>query len=381
MTFDVSLLARKLQSYREQFQIQVADLATATGIRSDILVAYEQGQRMPSGDDILILADYYKCDYKFFISNERLAPFEQTEILFRRYGDALSKQDRWAVQEFLYLAESEEFLFQELHIKKIPFSFLKKGSYFKQQGEDAAYSLRSKLKSEFSGISSDVYRDFRSIGIHIFRRKLQNSNISGLFINHPTAGKCVLINYTEDIYRQRFTVAHEVAHAILDEDQDVIVSFEQWNSRDLKEIRANTFASRYLLPLDVLQSIPNKSTWNFEKIIVWSNRLQVSTEVLAYALSQHKIIDQETEKLISSSQVPRNIKRDPELPEDLSPQSYKRKKDLLEAGLSDYYVRLCFEAYRRGTISAQRMAEMLLIDQRMLPVLAGLYRERLEYAS
>ena len=36
---------------------------------------------------MLILADHYRCDFKFFISNEQVAPFEQTETLYRAHGN------------------------------------------------------------------------------------------------------------------------------------------------------------------------------------------------------------------------------------------------------------------------------------------------------
>src|ERR1700674_3157301 len=77
---DLALLGSKLRRYREQFQATPADLQDATGISESRLAAFEDGQAMPTGDEILILADYYKCDYKFFVSNEKLAPFEQTDM-------------------------------------------------------------------------------------------------------------------------------------------------------------------------------------------------------------------------------------------------------------------------------------------------------------
>jgi hypothetical protein len=87
--------------------------------------------------------------------------------------------------------------------------------------------------------------DFRSIGIHVFRRRFDNSSISGVYVKHPVAGSCVLVNYSEDIYRQRFTAAHQAAHAISDQDEEVIVSFVLANN-DLREVRANTFAPSFL---------------------------------------------------------------------------------------------------------------------------------------
>lgn len=103
MAIDLAILGSKLSRYRQQFQANVSDVAAGTGIPIDVLTAYESGTCEPTGDHILIIADFYKCDYKFFLSNEKLAPFEQTETLFRMHGDALSAEDRWAIQEFLFL--------------------------------------------------------------------------------------------------------------------------------------------------------------------------------------------------------------------------------------------------------------------------------------
>ncbi len=126
MSLDLSILGSKLSRYREQFQATTAEVAVGTGIPLEVLSAYEGGAREPSGDHILIIADYYKCDYKFFLSNEKLAPFEQTETLFRMPGDALTREDRWAIQEFLFLCDCEEVLMNALpDLNRKPFVFQK----------------------------------------------------------------------------------------------------------------------------------------------------------------------------------------------------------------------------------------------------------------
>src|SRR5579859_7785963 len=136
---DLTLLGNKLKRYREQFQVEHADVQAATGIVQERLRAFEEGQATPTGDEILILADYYKCDYKFFISNEKLAPFEQTETLFRLHGKELSKEDRWAIQEFLFLCECEEFLQSVVtRLGRKPFTFKPVGGFFKGHGRDGA---------------------------------------------------------------------------------------------------------------------------------------------------------------------------------------------------------------------------------------------------
>ena len=380
MSFDLSILADKLNKYREQFQLSLQELSEATGIDQESLSAFELGNKMPTGDQILILADIYKCDYKFFISDEKLAPFEQTEILFRSFGSEFSRNDRWAVQEVLYLSECEHFLINSLGLhKRQPFKFVKYGPYFKGHAENAASELRMHLGYQDNAIPMDIYEDFRSIGIHVFRRKLENSNISGLFIKHPIAGKCILINYSEDVYRQRFTASHEAGHSILDDEKDFIISFNKWDKNDLVEVRANTFASRYLMPPTFLQKL--QSSWDDEEAVNWANRLKVSTEALANALSGLTLIDEKTARRIKRLRVPKGMKADPELPDTLSLHQRMRKQTLLEKGLSTNYINRCFESYHRGIISTGRMAEMLLITEPELYEIACLFGEVFNHAS
>lgn len=382
MPIDTNVLGEKLKRYREQFSLTFPEVAQATGVNEQRLKELETGSRFPSGDEILILAAFYKCDYKFFVSNERLAAFEETETLFRRYGEEFSKQDRWAVQEFLFLSECESFLQAELGKEpRNAFRFQKQGTSFKKHGEEAAARLRLHLGYTALSVSLDIYKDFRAVGIHVFRRKLENSNISGLYLKHPIAGNCILVNYSEDVYGQRFTAAHEAGHAILDSDDSFIVSFS-FDKRKTQEIRANTFAAHYLAPSSFLKAIPESHKWNQTKAIEWANKLKVSTEVLAYALSREKLITSNTVELIKSVRVPKRDKTDPEIPPTLSPKSQERKRQLLEAGLSNYYVNLCFQAYRDSLISASRLTEMLLLESNSaLRALAALYGEHLQYGS
>ena len=380
MGLDLTLFSSKLRRYREQFALGPGEVCAATGIPRDRLAALENGSQEPTGDEVLILADFYKCDYKFFITNERLAAFEQTESLFRMHGNDLSKADRWAIQEFLFLCECEDFLMNNLPGQtRLSFEFKKVDGYYKRHGETAAAELRRLLGYRTSEIPRDVYRDFRKLGFHVFRRQLANSAISGVCIQHPTGGKCILINYSEDTYRQRFSVAHEAAHAILDDDKDFVVSFKKWNRSDLSEVRANTFASRYLLPLNFLKGLPEPENWTAADTVRWASQLMVNTEPLAIALNQAGLISDQTADRMKHVKVPAQQKKDPELPESLGPKPMERKRKLLRLGLSSVYVGLCFDAYEQGVVSAGRLAEMLLVPETGLSPIANLYGRSLAH--
>jgi Zn-dependent peptidase ImmA (M78 family)/transcriptional regulator with XRE-family HTH domain len=373
MALDLRTLGDKLKRYRDQLQLSLKDLAFGTGINESRLEAFESGVVAPSGDEVLILADFYKCDYRFFVSNERLAPFEQTENLYRRHGKEFSKEDRWRVQEFLFLCECEEFLIQALQRTRTSFRFVPEGTYFKGHAEKAATALRKHFGYDTQSVPSDVYADFRQIGVHVFRRQLSNSNISGVMLRHPVAGPCILVNYSEDIYRQRFTAAHEGAHAILDKDE-FVVSFESAGS-DLVEIRANAFASRYLLPPEVLKKIPVQR-WNETEVSLWANKLKVSTTALAIGLKESDIINDNIYGELVKARVRSDLKTDPEL-EKLSEKALTRKRTLLQRGLSFAYVSLCFDALSEGIITNAKTAELLLTAEDELPELAALFNVRL----
>jgi Zn-dependent peptidase ImmA (M78 family)/transcriptional regulator with XRE-family HTH domain len=375
VNINLKSLGNKLQRYRNQLEYTLLEISNLTGISEKRLSDLENGNVRPSGDELLILSDLYKCDYKFFLSNEKLASFEQTETLYRMFGNDFSKEDRRAIQECLFLAECEAYL---EHVLKKPkqdtFVFEKPNGEPKYYNKPAAQQLRSYLKYPNNQIFVDVYKDMRDIGIRIFRRKLKNSNVSGLYIKHPVAGKCVLINYEEDIYRQRFTAAHELAHTILDDNQDVLVSFLSKKNQEI-ETRANYFASYYLISREAMLDIPEYNLWSNQKTIEWVSKFKVSTQALAYALSSNKLIDDKNKKIILDSKVPKKDKQDPEL-DNLSPNSIIAKRELLERGLSDYYVQLCFQACRNKIISASRLCEMLLLEtDEELSEFATIYRE------
>lgn len=373
MTIDLRTLGSKLAKYRGQLKESIGEVASSTGIDTARLTAIEAGNAEPTGDEVLILADHYRCDFKFFISNEQVAPFEQTETLYRAHGNDFTKEDRRAVQDFLYLCETEDFLMRELGRPLKSFSFTPTGNFFKGHGEAAAVSLRAALGYSDREVPRDVYAEFRSVGVHVFRRKLGNSNISGLFIMHPVAGKCALVNHSEDIYRQRFSAAHEMAHAIFDSAQGASVSFERPNGSDMVELRANRFASCFLMPPAFLAQLPAPARWSDSDVQRWANELRVSCIALAIALKEAKLVDAAAYNRIRNLRVPREAKIDPELPESLNATQRERKARLLESGLSDHYVGLCFEGFSAGVISIGRLAEALLCSHGELAELSALY--------
>ncbi|MFH1468336.1 MAG: XRE family transcriptional regulator [Pseudomonadota bacterium] len=386
MPFDVSLFGGKVRGYREQFKMDLAGLARRSGIPARELDNLENGLRQPTGDEVLILADcFLLSDFRFLISDETTAPYKQTRELFRTFDSELGQQDRWAIQEFLYLCECEEELEQltgTVRRRARPFQFKPRGTFHKGHGEQGARALRQHLDLDAQVVSTDIFAYIRRLGIHCFRRRLQNSAISGMFIRHPTAGKCILVNYQEDVYRQRFTAGHELAHAIFDAERDFVVSFhdeKKWCRDRLVEIRANTFSSRFLMPPESLVLLP-RTRWDEHQVHHWCHQFRVNRTTLLIALKEADLITStEFDALRTSVRaVPQVEKPDPELGGGLSPAERTRKAELIERGLTHGYVSLALDAHDQGQISLGRLAEVLRIPERELTDLASLYGRKIQ---
>lgn len=374
MAINIQTIATRVSQIRKTLSYTIEDVSKATELPVERLVQIEAAQTRPTGDEVLILASLYDCDFRSLIDESLPPPGQQTDILFRRYGDTFSATDRRAIQEFLHICQTESLLEKMLEIRKSSFTADDASSFFKGDGRKAAEKLRLHLNHKENEVPHDIYADFRSIGVHVFRRRLTNNDISGLYIQDAVAGHCVLINYNEDIYRQRFSVCHEVAHSIFDFSERVILSFEthstKYNKADFIEIRANSFASNYLMPVSLLKRVPKLDESN---IADWAQKFRVSVVALLKGLKDANLIDSITALKLRSIRVPAASKVDPEAPKHLTDSQHKRRLSLLDRGLSDYFVNLCFEAHYRKFISTGRLVEALHIHQSDLPEIAILF--------
>ncbi len=102
--------------------------------------------------------------------------------------------------------------------------------------------------------------------------------------------------------RQRFTVAHEIAHLRLHKGQPVFVdSFARVNLRNGKstreEVEANAFAAELLMPEALVQHevdrvlTRDRDITPLQLVGKLANKFQVSTEAMTYRLSNVGVLD------------------------------------------------------------------------------------------
>ena len=337
-------------------------MSSATGIAQSRLGLLEGGEIAPTGDEVLMLADYFRRDFRFLIADDLADPDASLDVIFRRHGSELSACDRVAITEFAYLCRCQAQMEAELDARSQPevFSFVPRGNFFKAHADQCAQRLRDALNLGPTNVPKDLFASMRKMGFKVFRRRLENSRISGLFLNDAEAGPCILVNLADGMARQRFSAAHEWAHALMDRERATMSMIGEWNSGELVEVRANTFASRLLIPPAFLDGFDTAKWSDPKEVLAVASLLRVSVQALLLALvSSRKISDEQRRTVLDA--VPRApVPPDPELEGELTPEQLARKMDLLDRGLSQHYVSICFDAYARGTVTLGLLSEMLL---------------------
>jgi len=237
-----------------------------------------------------------------------------------------------------------------------------KSDNHKYQGITAAYLERERLKIDDS--INDIYGLLRKQKIHIFRRKLEDSNISGVYIKHPVAGHCVLINYSDDIYRQNFSMAHEYCHVLFDSGKEQSITYFN-REMDYVEIRANNFASNFLLPDKGIEPINTYTSYEelIKIILDICNHYNVSSKVVIYRLKGKRFSEKLIERLLKDERliISKSDKIDPELA-GASKNLHERLKKIIESGISLEYIELVRNAYQQNEISYGKMLECLQMN-------------------
>ncbi len=376
MSFDYKVLGKKIKEAREGFLIKPQEIANLLGIDVKEYEKIEKGEKYSTttrdknidGDEIVLIANFLKRDFRYFVTGDYPSPESQIKEMFRQNNN-LVREDRLAIQEFSRLCENEYFLEKTLGYKEK--SFINYENYkfssriFKSHGTEMANSERRRLSLGSKPIAN-IFDLIREQGIHLFKRKLIDQNISGLYLLHPFAGHCILINYSDDIYRQNFSAAHEYCHSIVDSSLEQIVSYFDVGGNKY-EWRANNFAGNFLVCDDYLiQQLKDISEYKIyiERILKSAHYFKVSSKVIILRLFELKLINSDFKNKLwedSDLVIKAKVKFDPEIPRNLSPGFKEKINSLIQNGLSWYFLELCGKAYHNKQVTFHKILEMLSI--------------------
>ncbi len=172
----------------------------------------------------------------------------------------------------------------------------------------------------------------------------------------------IIVNANHVRARRRFSYAHEYVHALFDADRTITISNTD-NARDFVEIRANAFASAFLMPeqgiAQLLRSMGKgeRSYVNSSQTIAWlAHHFGVSYRAAFYRLQnlgyfktkQRDVLLNEESKGREYLRI-LHLNQDVDVPSDKSTQNRELKAQI---------ARLVIEAYQKEKISRGRLLDL-----------------------
>jgi len=99
----------------------------------------------------------------------------------------------------------------------------------------------------------------KQIGLLVVLRPFEARRVAGLHVYRKDGDIAIaVINNSDTKARQRFTLAHEIAHNIFDREETIL---DDLSTGGLREVRANCFAGEFLLPQAAIANWRPKRPW------------------------------------------------------------------------------------------------------------------------
>jgi Zn-dependent peptidase ImmA (M78 family)/transcriptional regulator with XRE-family HTH domain len=239
---------------------------------------------------------------------------------------------------------------------------IENGGSWQQQGSRAAALALEQVGVELIEADSLASAIERGLGIDVAIADL-GSNFDGLAVSSSESA-IILVAQSALPARQRFTIAHELGHLLAGDDQELHVDEDVYSPalrRDASEVRANAFASAFLMPEAVLRAATPAAGFTEETFALLACDLQVSPSALAYRLSALRLIDsgkQDGFKRLSSEAAARVAGRGEDFARAVSTSRSQRPPGLL--------LRDAWAAYESGATTLRAYANVVGVDMETL---------------
>lgn len=237
---------------RERARYSQEDVGAALGVSRAMVSYWEAGSRQPNDRQLAALARLYGVEVVDLLEGRDAEPAgaDLTGMLLRA-DTGVDADSTPGLQEFVQFLER----YAELSdITRIPIRALRQSPFVHRarfaQKDDArrkAEEVRSYLDLG-AGPIPDIDTVCEMMGITVYRAPLGSdlgTAPSGAFLDHPTVGFSILVNLDMTPGRRRFTVAHEIAHALFHSDEG------RWvisHGQGPRESFADEFAGEFLVP-------------------------------------------------------------------------------------------------------------------------------------
>jgi Zn-dependent peptidase ImmA (M78 family)/DNA-binding XRE family transcriptional regulator len=243
-------LALRLRAARESIGLTQAQAAIELGVSRPLLIAIEKGNRAPTPEELVKLAEIYG---KPVSELQRSSP--PPIAIGARFRAALaSATGADELSDAIGRLEDQADNYLDLLRRarsEAPGRYLPARGIGHldpwQAGEDLATEERNRL-----GVGDGPIRPLREVleievGLRVFLLPLPR-NVAGVFVNVDDLGGCIGVNISHPAERRRWTMAHEYAHYLANRDRAEITPVTQRRQPPESERFADAFAANFLMP-------------------------------------------------------------------------------------------------------------------------------------
>jgi len=231
------------------------DLANALGVSRAMVSYWEAGKRLPNDRQLSALSQLLRVPLGVLLGHEEPPPAPDIAMMMLRGADQdVPDEALSGLGDFVSFLDTFAKLAAETKVSvrgltQSPF----KSSAGYEGAEDArrkAEEVRAHLRLGLGPVG-DMDAVCELLGITVYRANLGSDltrTVSGAFLNHSELGLAILVNLDMTPGRRRFTVAHELAHALFhSDDNPYLVSTA---AKSPRERFADAFAGEFLMPIE-----------------------------------------------------------------------------------------------------------------------------------
>ncbi len=261
-------LGARLAAARERAGFSQEDVALVLRQPRPVISNWEGGQRQPSAHQLQKLAAIYRVDLENLVTSVADDRPNLELLLFRDASSHLEATAKYEVQRFLRLLDDYGDLLDALRerpgLTHAPLT-IREGFQTKEDIRRKSEEARDFLRIGREGPVGDLPALLDVAGIALLLAPLGKDlvkSVSGAFVPHHRVGFAILVNSDTTPGRRRFTIAHELAHALFHGDRPYIGFARR---PEAAERFADLFAAEFLVPTASLRSVAERL--GYERVI------------------------------------------------------------------------------------------------------------------
>ncbi len=276
-------IGKNLKRIRLLKNLSLKEAGNLLNMSATAVSKYENEKILPDSEKIIEFANAYQVKAieilkVYDVPKMKFTSFRKKKRLSGQNLELLKELIQQKVAKYLEVIEMNNINTDSIKLKKYLCNTL-------EDAEKCANDFRNYIKISNKQPISNLINILENLGIIIIQIKNSNNRfndfdgLSEIVNNVPVI---VLLDNIKDGARQRFTIAHELGHLILN-----------INNKDLDEEKlCNRFASALLMPNEAVinEFGYSRGNINFFELIAFKNEFKVSYSAIVYRLHDLNVI-------------------------------------------------------------------------------------------